>query len=111
MPRKKREISEKEKELEKARKRQHKLISLKTDFEAGKIKSFEQIFAIIAEYQLAKDIGLGFTTLRNKVNNAGEFTLNNIKRFAETVDVDEETITKFLRDLMKPATKKKNIIK
>jgi hypothetical protein len=108
MPRKKKEISEKEKEQEKARKRQHKLNSLKTDFEAGKIKSFEQIFAIIAEYQLAKELGLGFTTLRNKVNSAGEFTLNNIRRFAEVVNVEEETITKFLRDMMKPTTKKRS---
>lgn len=106
MPRKKQEISEKEKELERARKWQHKLNSLKTDFEVGKIKSFEQIFAIIAEYQLAKELGLGFTTLRNKVNNPGEFSLNNIRRFAELVKVDDDTITKFLRELMKPHKKK-----
>jgi len=35
MPKKKREISEKDKKQEEARKRQHKLNSIKTDFEAG----------------------------------------------------------------------------
>jgi len=107
MPRKKREISEKEKESERARKRQHKLNSIKTDFEAGKIKSFEQIFAIMAESLIADEFGLGFTTFRNKTQSPGEFTLNNIRRFAEILDVDENIITKFIRELMKPQSKKK----
>lgn len=110
MPRKKAEISEKEKAIEKGNKRQHKLNSIKTDFEAGKIKSFEQIFAVMAEYQLAMELGLGFTTFRSKVNNTGEFTLNNIRRLADTIGIEEGVITDFLRGLMKPIAKTSKIL-
>lgn len=101
MPRKKREITEKDKKLEEERKRKHKLASIKTDFEAGKIRSFEQIFAVMVESRLATELGLGFTTFRNKTNNPGEFTNNELIRFADLLDIDINIILKFIFSLMK----------
>lgn len=110
MPRKKREISEKDKKLEELRKRQHKLNSIKTDFEAGKIKSFEQIFAVMAESRLAAELAMGFTTFRNKVNNPGDFTNNELVRFADLVAVDINIILRFVFSLMKPKLKSESKI-
>ena len=94
-------ISEKAKKDEESRKRQHKLNSIKTDFEAGKIKSFEQIFAVMVESRLSKEMRMGFVTFRNKVNNPGDFTNNELVRFAELIDVDINIILKFIYGLMK----------
>ncbi len=101
MPRKKREISEKEKEQEDLRKRQHKLNSIKTDFEAGKINSFEQVFAVMAESRIADELGMGFVTFRNKCNSPGDFTNNELVRFAELIDVEINIILQFIFALMK----------
>ena len=101
MPRKKRIISDKEKKQEEVRKKQHKLNSIKTDFEAGKIKSFEQVFAVMAESRLAAELGMGFITFRNKVNSPGDFTNNELLHFAGLIDVDINIILKFIFGLMK----------
>ncbi|MGC4102342.1 hypothetical protein [Ferruginibacter sp.] len=96
MAKKRREISEKIKNQEDLRKRQHKLDSIKTDFEAGKIISFEQIFAVMAESRFATELRMGFITFRNKVNSPGDFTLNELIRFAELVGIDVQMVLKFI---------------
>ncbi len=101
MAKKVREISEKNKKQEEIRKRQHKLNSIKTDFEAGKIKSFEQVFAVMVESRLAIEMRMGFITFRNKVNNPGDFTVNELIRFAELIDVEINIILKFIFSLIK----------
>lgn len=108
MPRKKRELTEKERRLEEERKRQHKLNSIKTDFEAGKIKSFEQIFAVMAESRLASELAMGFTTFRNKASNPGDFTNNELIKMAELIDVDINIILKFIYSIMKYKNKYKD---
>jgi hypothetical protein len=105
VPRKKLEISENEKKQEQKRRRQHKLDSIKTDFEAGKVKSFEQVYAVMAESRLADELRMGFVTFRNKVNNPGDFTNNELVRFAELVDVDINIILRFIYGLMKYPSK------
>ncbi len=100
MPRKKKNISEKEKKQEELRKRQHKLNSIKTDFEAGRIKSFEQVFAVMVESRVAAELRMGFVTFRNKVNNPGDFTTNELIRIAELFDVDINIILKFIFSLI-----------
>jgi len=105
MPRSKREISEKDKKLEEERKRQHKLNSIKTDFEAGKIKSFEQIFAVMVESRLASELRMGFVTFRNKVHNPGDFTNNELIRLSELTDVDINLILKFIYSLIRQKPK------
>jgi len=105
MPRKKSELTEKGKISEEKRKRQHKLNSIKTDFEAGKTKSFEQIFAVMAESRLAAELQMGFITFRNKSKSPGDFTNNELKRLAELVDVDINIILRFIYGLMKYKSK------
>jgi hypothetical protein len=101
MARKKSELSEKEKKQEDGRKRQHKLNSIKTDFETGRIKSFEQIFAVLVESRMAAEMGMSFTTFRNKSQVPGDFTNNELVRMAELFDVDINTILQFIFGLMK----------
>jgi hypothetical protein len=101
MPRKKHEISENDKKQEELRKRQHKLNSIKTDFEAGKIKSFEQIFAVMAESRLAAEMKMGFITFRNKVHSPGDFTNKELINLAEIIDVDINIILKFIYSHLK----------
>ncbi len=101
MAKKQAENSEKIKRKEEARKRQHKLDSIKTDFEAGKIKSFEQIFAVMVESRMAKEMHMGFITFRNKVNSPGDFTTNELIRFAELIDIDINIVLKFIFSLIK----------
>lgn len=107
MPRKKVEISAKERKSEEERKRQHKLNSIKTDFEADKIKSFEQIFAIMAESRLAAELTMAFGTFRNKVLNPGDFTNNELVKMADLFDVDINIILKFIYSSMKYKNKYK----
>lgn len=94
-------ISEKAKKEDDLRKRQHKLDSIKTDFEAGRIKSFEQIFAVMVESRISKELRMGFVTFRNKVNNPGDFTNNELVRLAELINVDINLVLKFIYSLMK----------
>lgn len=100
MPKKKSETPESEKNLEEERKRQHRLNSIKTDFEAGKIQGFEQVFAVMAESRIASELGMGFVTFRNKVNNPGNFTNNELIRLANLIDVDISIILKFIFSLI-----------
>ena len=101
MTKKRQEISERVKKQEDLRRRQHKLDSIKTDFEAGKIKSFEQIFAVMAESRLATELRMGFITFRNKVNSPGDFTNNELIRFAELINIDINLVLKFIFSLIK----------
>ena len=98
---KKRELTKKEIEEEKKRKRQHKLNSLRNEFNAGRIKSFEQVFAIMVESAVADELGLGFTTFRNRRSNPGEFTINDLIRFSELMAVDINIILQFVFGAMK----------
>ena|ERR1700744_4766625 len=108
MPRTKKELSEKDRRSEEDRKRQHKLNSIKNDFESGKITSFEQIFAVMAESRLAAELNMGFVTFRNKVYNPGDFTNNELIRMAELFDVDINIIVKFIYSLIKYKNKHKD---
>lgn len=100
MPRKKREISETDKLQEDLRKRQHKLDSIKTDFEAGRTTSFEQIFAVMVESRLAAELHMGFATFRNKVNHPGEFSINELRQLAELFQLDVSVILQFIFNLI-----------
>ena len=94
-------ISEKTKKKDDSVRRQHKLDSIKTDFEVGKIKSFDQIFAVMAESRMSQEMRMGFITFRNKVNNPGDFTNNELVRFAELINIDINLVLKFIYSLMK----------
>ena len=82
--------------LEKQQKRQHKLNSLKNEFEGGKIENFSQIFAIFSRSPLSAELEIPFYTFKSKVSNPGEFTINELTRFADLVNVDRELVLKFI---------------
>lgn len=106
MPRKKRNLTKEQKEKEYQRTRQNKLNSIKTDFEAGKIRGFDQVFAVMVESRLARELGMGFTTFRNKRLSPGDFTNNELIRFAELVDIDINIMLKFIFSLIKNKNRK-----
>ncbi len=95
-----------EKQLEKAEKREHKLNSLKNEFETGKIKSFKHIFAIFNLSPLGDELGIPFYTFKRKVSNPREFTINELMRFASLIDVDVQIIIKFVLDQINMKAKK-----
>lgn len=96
MARKPSNLSEKTKKEEAERKLQYKIASIKSDFESGRIKSFEHIFALIGPSIWAKMLHMGYTTFLNKSKNPGDFTNNELILFAETIDVDINIIAKFI---------------
>ena len=95
------------KQLEKQEKREHKLNSLKNEFEAGKIKNFKHVFAIFNRSPLADELGIPFYTFKKKVSNPGEFTINELIRFAKLIDVDTQTIFAFVLDQINMKVKKR----
>ncbi len=102
-----------DKESEKIQKRQNKLNSLKNQFESGKIKNFGEIFAIFDPSPLAIELNITFYTFKKKVADPGEFTNNEIIRFAKLINVDEQIIVKFIfeqiNELAKTPLKKRKI--
>lgn len=89
------------KELEKERKNRNRLKSIKSDFLAGNIKNFQQIYDVVAPSWIAKKLGMGYTTVIDKSNSTGDFSLNEIKRYAELIGVDFEDFLEFVKTLMK----------
>lgn len=82
--------------LEKQQKRQHKLNSLKNEFEGGKIHNFSQVFAIFSRSPLSSELGIAFYTFKSKIANPGDFTIDELIRFSELVNVDIDIILKFI---------------
>jgi hypothetical protein len=91
----------KTKELERERKNQNRLKSVRSDFLAGNIKNFQQIYDVVAPSWISEKLGMGYTTLRSKSNATGNFSLNEIKRYAELIGVDFEIFLEFVKSLMK----------
>jgi hypothetical protein len=108
MPRRVVKVTQKEKELARERKRLNKLASLKNELEAGRIKSFEQIFAIISETQLAAEVGISFYTFRKKQNNPGEFTITEMIRMAVLIGVEYTLLYSFLMELIRHRGRHRN---
>lgn len=90
-----------ENELERERKNRNRLKSVKSDFLAGNIKNFQQIYDVVAKSWIAKKLGMGFTTLKEKSDSPGDFTLNEIRRFADLIGVEFEELLTFVKALIK----------
>ena len=89
----------------KERQRQNRLNSVKHELESGNAKSFDQIFAIVSETRFSIELGVAFQTFRRKVEDPGEFTLNEIMRFAMLIGVKYDVMADWLRDRIKEKTK------
>jgi|SRR6186713_1417351 len=95
------DFPDKRTQIEVDRKIRYKLNSIKTDFEIGKVKSFEQIFAIIGPSVWAKLMHMGYNTFLKKSSHPGDFSNNELVRFSELIDIDTNIIIKFIFTLMK----------
>lgn len=94
-----------DKESEKLQKRQNKLNSLKNQFESGKVKNFGEVFAIFDPSPLAIELNITFYTFKKKIADPGEFTNNEIIRFAKLINVDEQIIVKFIFEQIRECEK------
>jgi hypothetical protein len=55
---------------------------------------------VVAISWIAKKLGMGFTTLKEKSNSPGDFSLNEIKRYSELMGVAFEELLSFVKHLM-----------
>jgi hypothetical protein len=95
----------KDKDVANESRRKNRLASIKNELEAGRITNFEQIFAIMSETRLAIEMGISFYAFRRKVFDPGDFTLNEVIRFAQLFGVKYETMEVWLRNRLKEKTK------
>lgn len=100
MAKQKKVVSE-ETEQDRERKNKNRLKSVKSDFVAGNIKNFQQIYDVVAISWIAKKLGMGFTTLKDKSNYPGDFSLNEIKRYSDLIGVEFEDLLSFVKSLMR----------
>lgn len=87
--------------------RRNRLNSIKNELEGGRITNFDQIFAIIPETRMSIELGISFYAFRRKVSDPGEFTLNELMRFAALFGVKFDIISVFIWDLIKKKSKSK----
>ena len=87
--------------------RKNRLQSIKHQLESGGITSFDQVFAIMSETRISIELGMAFLTMRRKVLDPGEFTINEIIRLASLIGVKYDTMANWLRDRIKEKSKSK----
>jgi hypothetical protein len=78
----------------------NKIQYLKAEFEAGRIKTFDQVFAFYAMSTLARDLGLHLATFKKKVKSPRLFKIDEMIVFGELIDVDYHIILQFLTDMI-----------
>lgn len=82
----------------KAGRNQQKLSYLKAEFDAERISNWEQVFAFYAISTIAVDLGIHFNTFQKKVKNNRSFTLDELIRFADIINVDHRLVINFAID-------------
>lgn len=94
-------------EVAKQQKRTNRLNSIKNGLEAGTIKDWEQIFAILSETSLSFEMGISFYSFRKKLKNCGHFTIFEIMGFAALFGVKYDVMSTFIIDKIKSKNKSK----
>ncbi|MDO6434807.1 hypothetical protein Q4E93_29615 [Flavitalea sp. BT771] len=89
----------------KAQRRINRLNSIKNEMEAGRIKDFEQIFAIISLSRLSTELGISFYTFCKKVQDPKEWTVGEMMRFSSLLGTDYSTIHEFMLARLKEKSK------
>jgi hypothetical protein len=87
--------------IAKAQKRQNRLNSIKNQLESGSMTNFDQMFAIISETRIASELGISFYTFRKKWKDPGEFSINEMMRFAALIGVKYDMIRDFIWNMIK----------
>ncbi|MBN8853006.1 MAG: hypothetical protein BGO55_14260 [Sphingobacteriales bacterium 50-39] len=85
--------------------RANRLNSIKNGLENSSIKEWPQIFAIMSETAVSIEMEISFYAFRNKINNPGEFTLNEVTRLAALFGVKYDVMADWLRDRIKAKSK------
>lgn len=75
-----------------------KMFYLKAEFDAARISSWQQVFAFYAVSTIALDLGIHFNTFQKKVKSNRAFTLDELIRFAEIINVDHRIVINFVVD-------------
>jgi hypothetical protein len=95
------------KEVAREARRKNRLNSIRNELEAGRISSFEQIFAIISETRMSTELDISFYAFRKKVQDPGEFTVNEMMRLAALFGVKYDVVATFILDRIKAKSKSK----
>ena len=93
------------KQVAQEERRRNRLNSIKNELESGRITSFDQIFAIVSETRMSIELNISFYAFRKKVQDPGEFTLNEVMRLASLIGVKYDVMADFLRDRIKSKSK------
>jgi len=93
------------KELANQQRRANRLNSIRNGIDGGTIKEWNQIFAIVTETRMSIELGMAFNTLRKKVTDPGEFTINEIIRLAALFGVKYDVMADWIRDRIKAKSK------
>lgn len=70
--------------------------------QAGAISSFGEIFDILPKSVLSRDLRLNYIRLVKKIQDPNLFTLREMRRMAELIEVDDEVIFNLIHALFKP---------
>jgi|GEM_PF-660553 len=80
----------------KAQRRINRLNSIKNELEAGRIKDFEQIFAIFSVTSLSDELGISFYAFQKKVRDPKKWTVGEIMRLSSLLGTNYSTVQDFL---------------
>lgn len=71
--------------------------ALKEWITSGGAKTFLEIFDIIPKTQVAKDSGIHYDRLNNKINDTSKFTIKDIVTIARLLEVDDVKLYELIR--------------
>jgi len=91
--------------LKKSRRRANRLNSIKYEMESGRVKDFDQIFAIISQSRLANELHISFYSFLKKVKDPMQWTVGEMIRFATLLGTEYSTVHEFVLARLKEKTK------
>jgi len=89
----------------KAQRRINRLNSIKNELEAGRIKDFEQIFAIISVTRLSNEMGISFYAFQKKVQDPKQWTVGEMMRLSSLLETNYSTVHDFMLARLKEKSK------
>jgi len=89
----------------KQQRRANRLNSIKNGIEAGAMKEWEQMFAIISETSMSNELGISFYAFKKKCKDPSDFTIKEIMRLAVLIGVKYDTMHGFLMQMVKAKSK------
>lgn len=75
---------------------QKRILGTKRLFDSGYIKSFKDLFVLVARTRIAQHLKIGNARMKRMVGNPREFPQEMIKEIADYFDIDEIKLTKLI---------------